>query len=111
MTSKKPAKSPVDLPVPTDDNNLDVMYGEVKDLFRNLIQEAQHILKAGTTQNKIALMRSVIPVLMKEMQAREQGADDEATKKALRDLFQGARADLDSSEPPKLADLPEDPDS
>lgn len=102
-----PNENPVTGQIPDDD--IDEMYAEVKDLFKGLIGEARYILKAGTTQNKIALMRSVIPVLMKEMQAREAAAGNEETKNQLKDLFASAREGLNPSEPAKLDDLPEAP--
>jgi fructoselysine-6-P-deglycase FrlB-like protein len=63
-------------------------------LFRKLLSEANYILKAGTTQNKIALMRSVIPALMKELQAREESARDSETREMLKDLFAAARLEI-----------------
>lgn len=87
------------------DDNIDEMYEEVKALFRRLIAEANHILKAGTPANKISLMRSVIPVLMREMQAREKMSGEEEVKAQLSDLFASARADLDASKAPALNDI------
>lgn len=72
----------------------DEVYDQVHDLFRKLLAEANYILKAGTTQNKIALMRSVIPALMKELQAREESARDSETREMLKDLFAAARSEI-----------------
>ena len=64
------------------------------DLFVRLLDEAEHILKAGTTANKIALMKSVIPVLMRELQSADDSALLARQKQALDDLFAAARAGI-----------------
>ena len=77
-----------------DGDNNDEVYAQVEVLFLDLIKEANYILKAGTTQNKIALMRSVIPALMKELNAREDAKAKSEQHDALVDLFQQARSTI-----------------
>lgn len=81
-------------PARRDPQSPEEVYDQVHDLFRKLLSEANYILKAGTTQNKIALMRSVIPALMKELQAREESARDAETREMLKDLFAAARFEI-----------------
>jgi len=72
----------------------DEIYSQVHTLFAELLNEADYILKAGTTQNKIALMRSVIPALMKELSAREDSKAKNVQYEALDKLFQTARGQI-----------------
>ncbi len=64
---------------------------ETERLFEALLAKAHHILKAGTTQNQIALIRQVIPVLMKEMADSKSKEENVEQQKALDDLFAQAR--------------------
>ena len=92
--------SPNELPQQDDE-----LYEETQKLFRALLAKAHHILKAGTTQNQITLIKQVIPVLMREMQAQQSKAEQAETTEALTDLFARTRATLHPEEPPAPTDL------
>lgn len=82
---------------------------QTEELFQQLLAKAHHILKAGTTQNQIALIRQVIPVLMKEMQAQKAAEERSDERDALNALFAQARETIKPTVAPQLHDLPEDP--
>jgi len=82
-----------DLPDPSPLTSNDVRE-RTADLFVRLLDEAEHILKAGTPANKIALMKSVIPVLMRELQSADDSATLARQKAALDGLFARARGDI-----------------
>lgn len=84
---------PDELPDPSPLTSNDVRE-RTADLFVRLLDEAEHILKAGTTANKIALMKSVIPVLMRELQSADDSAMLARQKQALDDLFAAARSGI-----------------
>jgi hypothetical protein len=69
-------------------------------LFLDLLDEADKILRAGTTQNKIALMKSVIPALMRELQSQNEAAAAAAMKDGLDSLFSAARGNIAGFETP-----------
>lgn len=94
------AKAP-DTPLDSEE-----IFAQVHDLFNDLLAEARYILKAGTTQNKIALMRSVIPALMKELASREESRNDAATRDLLKNLFAETRSSI--KDKPVINDLPDD---
>lgn len=73
---------------------------QTEELFKALIAKAHYILKAGTTQNQIALIRQVVPVLMKEMQAQKEADENSEMREALDDLFSDTRAMLEREAPP-----------
>lgn len=87
--------TPDDLPLTANvESDVDEIYEKVHQLFGDLLNEANYILKAGTTQNKIQLMRSVIPALMKELTAREEAKSKTQQYDALERLFETARAEI-----------------
>lgn len=92
--------TPDDLPVTanTEASDVDEIYEAVHQLFGDLLKEANYILRAGTTQNKIQLMRSVIPALMKELTAREEAKTKTAQYDALESLFAQTRSDIKGRE-------------
>jgi len=88
-------------------DHADEIREQTDELFRALLAKAHHILKAGTTQNQIALIRQVIPVLMKEMQAQKQAEENVETRQALDDLFASARSTI-TTPPPETVPPPMD---
>lgn len=95
--------TPEDLPITagvtgSTPSDVDEIYEKVHKLFGDLLNEANYILKAGTTQNKIQLMRSVIPALMKELTAREEAKSKTQQYEALEQLFQTARKQIKGRE-------------
>ena len=84
---------PDDLPDPSPLTSNDVRE-RTADLFVRLLDEAEHILKAGTTANKIALMKSVIPVLMRELQSADDSVTLARQKEAIDALFARTRAGI-----------------
>lgn len=102
--------TPDDLPLTANtESDVDEIYEKVHQLFGDLLNEANYILKAGTTQNKIQLMRSVIPALMKELTAREEAKSKTQQYDALERLFETARADIKSR--PQTPEEPDGPDT
>jgi two-component SAPR family response regulator len=88
---KKPDPVPEPEPAPL---SADDVRERTANLFMNLLNEAEHILKAGTTANKISLMKSVIPALMRELQSQNEVAAATAQKEALEHLFAQTRTQL-----------------
>ena len=88
---KKPEPTPEPEPAPL---SADDVRERTAGLFMNLLDEAEHILKAGTTANKISLMKSVIPALMRELQSQNEVAAATAQKEALERLFEETRSQL-----------------
>ena len=92
---KKPDPAPEPPPEPERSPlSADDVRERTAGLFLNLLDEAEHILRAGTTGNKIALMKSVIPALMRELQSQNEAAAATAQKEALEHLFAQTRAQL-----------------
>jgi hypothetical protein len=89
----------------TSESDHDELYDETQRLFKALLAKAHHILKAGTTQNQITLIKQVIPVLMREMQEQQSRDENKETQAALDNLFSQARQQLDPSKPPAPTDL------
>lgn len=92
-----PADSPPPVEIPAElDASVDV-HARTAALFHQLLDEAEHILRAGTTANKIALMKSVIPALMRELQSQNEAAAASDQKAALDKLFSDARSQISGS--------------
>lgn len=87
----EPAPAPADSPAA---NPADDVHARTALLFHKLLDEAEHILLAGTTANKIALMKSVIPALMRELQSQNEAAMAADQKAALDRLFEEARGKI-----------------
>jgi hypothetical protein len=100
--SDMPAKPPGKNPTNTTNSNEVMRAADI--LFQDLIKEANHILKAGTPANKIALIRSVIPVLMKELQAQTSEDENRELRDNMTELFANVRDTLDV-DPKQIPDV------
>jgi hypothetical protein len=82
------------VPVPDPDPQPEVelsVQQRTEEVFAKLLDEAEYIIKAGSTQNKITLMKSVIPALMKEMKEDQTSAQETEAKQRLDELFEWHR--------------------
>ena len=97
--------------MPTEDDfDPDAVFQRVAKLYDSLLGEAEYILKAGSRQNKIALIKAVVPAMMKEMAAREDSSSKEEAAKALTQLFSDTRGQI-KARPELPTDMPDGPDT
>lgn len=88
------------------DESLDEVEQRIDDLMNGLLDEAFKILKSGSPQNKVMLMKQVIPVLMKERGDRQLTQAQEETRASIEKMFGAVRSTLPQRA--QIADVPMD---
>ncbi len=98
--------------MPTDDDfDPDAVFQRVAKLYDSLLGEAEYILKAGSRQNKIALIKAVVPAMMKEMAARDDTNSKQEAAAALAELFGNTRGQIKARPQLPTDDVSDGPDT